>query len=256
MFGNDPDVMILRNLKNKLSPDERYTLCVLNNILGALVFSSDNVSLYGRDEHLLYAATFPKVISHVHSVLEYKHDSFMIMFDVRDAKGQLRRYTTYTNLTDDDQTIYLPESSPETNLLFATDNDMHMSHADPTESLFYHPSSAARLKLHETKTFLHIPESANAQDWLLLGSTSHIIPGVDMETFNIKNDEATIQFRKENTRNHKVYLAYGTYLFGSRPTDVPKCKINGKEAKYEWIGVNGVGEGRPNSSVLAYVLED
>lgn len=255
MFGNDPDVMILRNQKNKLTPDERYTLCVLNNILGALVFSSDNVNLYGRDEHLLYSATFPKVITHIHSVLEYKTNSFMVIYDVKDAKGQIHRYTTYANLTDEEQTIYLPVSSPDTHLLFATDNDMHMSNADPTESLFYHPSSAAKLKLHETKTFMHIPEP-KAKEWMILGSTSHIVPGAELEKFDVDGDQVTIHFRNENTRNHKVYLAYGEYLFGQHHIDVPKCKINGKDAKYEWIGVNGIGEGRPNSSVLAYVVED
>lgn len=254
MFGNDPDVMILRNQKNKLSADEKYTLCVLNNILGALVFSSDNVAHYSQDEHLLYSATFPKVVTRIHSVLEYKYKSFEITFDVQDASGKFYRYTTYANLTDDDQTIYLPRSSPDTHLLFVTDNDMHMSVADPSEFLYYHPSSALRLKKHETKTLMHIPEPT--QEWMLLGSISHIIPGAELEKFDMNGDEATVYFKKENTRNHKVFLAHGLYVFESRPSSVPKCKINGKEANYEWFPVGGVGEGRPKSEVLAYVVKD
>jgi hypothetical protein len=259
MFGNDPDVMILRNLNNKLSPDERYTLCVLNNILGALVFSSDNVALYSRDEHLLYSATFPKVVSHVYSVLEFKRNCFMVKFVVLDRNSKPRQYTTYTNLTAEEQTIYLPESSPHTHLLFATDNDMHMSQSDQDEALFYHPSSAARLKIHETKTFLHIPPpNREKNELLLLGSTSHIVPGVELDKFEI--DEATgeikISFKQENIRHHKVFAAFGAYLFENRASIPPVFKVNGAQVKHEWIPVAGVGEGRPKSDVLALVIEE
>lgn len=259
MFGNDPDVMILRNHKNKLTPDERYTLCVLNNILGALVFSSDNVSLYGRDEHLLYSATFPKVVSHVLSVLEFRRNCFMVKFVVCDSNGKARRYTTYANLTDEDQTIYLPESNAETNILFATDNDMHMSQSDESEALFYHPSSAAKLKLHETKTFLHIPEpSKDKNELLLLGSTSHIVPGAEIDRFY--KDETTgdvkITFNQENSRHRKVLVGFGNYLHENRSFAPPACKINGVQAHHEWIPVSGVGEGRPDSEVLAFVVEE
>ena len=260
MFGNDPDVMILRNHGNKLTPDERYTLCVLNNILGALVFSSDNVSLYGQDEHLLYSATFPKVISHVYSVLEFRRNCFMVKYIVRDPTGKPRRYTTYANLTDEEQNIYLPESGQDTHVLFATDNDMHMSQADADEALFYHPSSAAKLKVHETKTFLHIPPAVTAEkkELQLLGSISHIVPGAELKNF--QSDDATgdvkITFRQENTRHHKVLFNHGNYIYQTRPTSVPECKVNGVAAKYEWIPVSGVGEGRPKSEILAYYLEE
>lgn len=251
MFGNDPDVMILRNKNNKLSPDERYTLCVLNNVLGALVFSSDNVALYGQDEHLLYAATFPKVVSHVHSVIEFRRNCFIIQFNVG-----VRRYTTYANLSDDEQVIYLPESnSQDTHILFATDNDMHMTAADPEEHLFYHPQSAAKLKVHETKTFMHIPPMEKPVQ--LLGSVSHIVPGAEIEDISKnENGEVKVAFKHENGRHRKAWLALDQYLYETRPARVPAFKINGKPAKAEWIPVHGVGEGRRKSEVLAYVVEE
>lgn len=256
MFGNDPDVIILRNKNNKLSPDERYTLCVLNNILGSLVFSSDNVSLYGADEHLLYSATFPKVVAKIHSVLEYRTNCFMIKYFVKDPQGKLRRYTTYANLTDEDQTIYLAESSDDTYLLFATDNDMHMTEADKNEHLFYHPSSATRLKLHETKTFLHIPEPKEKDELLFLGSVSHIVPGAELKEFKKEGDQVKVAFNDVNTRHRKVYAGLGTYLHEHRNYVPPAFKVNGKQVDYEWIPVGGHGEGRPKSEVLAFIIEE
>ncbi|KAI8077967.1 glycoside hydrolase superfamily [Gilbertella persicaria] len=256
MFGNDPDVMILRKQKNKLTEDERYTLCVLNNILGALVFISDNVRLYGRDEHLLYSATFPKVIAHVYSVLESRTNCFVVNYLVNDKHGRQRRYTTFANLAEEEQTIYLPESSHDTHLLFATDNDMHMSQADESEALFYHPSSAAKLKVHETKTFMHIPLVSDKSDLIFLGSTSHIVPGAELDEFSVEKKDIKITFREENKRRHRVLIGYGPFLHESRQVIPPECTINGKQARHEWIPVSGSGEGRKKSEVLALVLEE
>ncbi|KAG0169399.1 hypothetical protein DFQ28_003950 [Apophysomyces sp. BC1034] len=247
MFGNDPDVMILRNKKNKLKPDERYSLCVLNNILGALVFSSDNVAEYSPDEHLLYAATFPKVVARVQSVIEFRPDVFLI-----DFRANGRRYTTLANLSETEQKIYLPTSDVETHLLFATDNDMHMTTPDKSEMLFYHPSSAATLKVHETKTFLHIPLPSATN---FLGSASHIVPGSEIDNLSQpKEGEIQLTFKKDNQRHHKVYLGVGEYLHETRITP-PSVKINGVPARFEWIPVHGSGEGRPTAEVLAAVVE-
>jgi hypothetical protein len=257
MFGNDPDVMILRNQKNKLKPDERYTLCVLNNILGALVFSSDNVGLYGEDEHTLYSATFPKVVSYVESVLEYYHNSFVVEFVVDVGNGHPRLYSTFSNLTSDDQTIYLPPSSPQNHLFFATDNDIHMSGFNGQDrKLFYHPSSAVKLKQHETKTFLHIPIAQEDHQLNLLGSFSHIVPGAELSQFEqTSSGDINIHFNEHNTRSHKALIGYGPYLYQKRPNQLPTCTINGKDARAEWFPVHGVGEGRPKSEVLAFILE-
>ncbi|CEJ00112.1 hypothetical protein RMCBS344292_14178 [Rhizopus microsporus] len=253
MFGNDPDVMIIRNQNNKLTPSERYTLCVLNNILGALVFSSDNVALYGQDEHLLYAATFPKVIAQVKRVLEFKKDCFMVQYSVQNG-SVVNQYTTYSNLTEEEQVIYLPESSKDTHLLFATSSEMHTAYSDYSEPIFYHPSSEVKLKIHETKTFLHIPPESDSL--LLLGTTAHIVPGAELETFKKEGkDDIKISFRLENSRRHKVYFALGKYLHTSRSFVPPVCKVNGKQAEHAWIPVHGFGEGRAKSEVLAFSLE-
>ncbi|KAI9261606.1 hypothetical protein BDA99DRAFT_80593 [Phascolomyces articulosus] len=264
MFGNDPDVMILRDNKNKLNPEERYTLCVLNNILGALVFSSDNVGEYGQDEHLLYAATFPKVIALVDSVIEFRSNVFVIKFKANDLGGVAREYTTYANLSGDDQTVYLPSSSTSTHLLFMTDNEMHMSPHfsfsswfSKQDTFFYHPSSTVTIKSHETKTFMHIPQE-DPEKVLFLGSTSHIVPGAEIK--NISTDAAAknieLEFQKDNMRDHKVYLAVGQYLHSSKPSTSTSCNINNQEVKFEYFPVKGTGEGREPGFVRTAVYAD
>lgn len=271
MFGNDPDVMILRDNKNKLNLEERYTLCVLNNILGALVFSSDNVNEYGEDEHLLYKATFPKVIALVDRVIEFQPGVFTIQFKANDLNGVAREYTTIANLSRDDKTVYLPPSSNTTHLLFAADNEIHTSRFGTNGSssslpswreksipLFYHPSSTINIKSHETKTFMHIPPPQSS-GVLFLGSTSHIVPGAEIEHLSCKDDSSVdIRFHKQNTRKHTVYLAMGDYLFGAKTpaAPVPSCTVNGQKPKFEMIQVMGSGEGRPPSKVLVAVVSD
>jgi alpha-galactosidase len=48
MFGNDPDVIIIRSDRQLLWRRERWTLAEVNSCLGSLVFSSDHPSWYGR----------------------------------------------------------------------------------------------------------------------------------------------------------------------------------------------------------------
>ncbi|CAO3612435.1 unnamed protein product [Cunninghamella blakesleeana] len=270
MFGNDPNVMILRDNKNKLKHDERYTLCVLNNVLGALVFSSDNVGLYNKDEHLLYAATFPKVVPQVQSVLEFRPDVFMIKFTVPGdgVKTATRYYTTYANLSDNSQQLYLPPSKPnntnvdnkgdpDTELFFATDNDMHTTRTDRHAHLFYHPSSAFKLKEHETKTFMHLAPPVGDKI-TFLGSTSHIIPGTEIDTFtHTPENGVQVTFRKENARKHLIYLGVGKYLRDNRdlPTKNNELKVNGIPVTWETIPVEGSGEGRLPSKVIVAVAD-
>lgn len=263
MFGNDPDVMILRDNKNKLTYEERYTLCVLNNILGALVFSSDNVGEYGKDEHLLYAATFPKVIALVESVIEFRPNVFKIRFRANNFNGSAREYTTIANLSRDDAKVYLPESSETTHLLFVTDNEMHMSPRfsfsswfGKKDALFYHPSSSIWLKSHETKTFMHLPPPTPRQA-IFMGSTSHIVPGAEIaEITGDANADIQLKFHKDNARKHTVYISVGEYLFSDKSKAPPSCKINGVQPRFEYLPVHGTGEGRQPCFALVAVVED
>jgi Alpha-galactosidase len=55
-FMNDPDVFILRDARNKLSPDQRELVFFINTLFGSLVFTSDKVDEYGARQRELFAS--------------------------------------------------------------------------------------------------------------------------------------------------------------------------------------------------------
>ncbi|KAI9320476.1 glycoside hydrolase superfamily [Dichotomocladium elegans] len=261
MFGNDPDVIILRGHKNRLNPEERYTLSVLNNVLGALVFTSDNVSEYGKDEHLLYRATFPKVVASVSAVTEIAPAVYEVCFSFGG-----REYSVFANLSRLDKTVTLP-TKPQ--LLFATDNEMHMTRRPSSflnllrqrhAPLFCAPGTKIVLKSHETKTFVHLfPAIQDSQGVAFLGSTSHIVPGAEIAHLRLSPDNTAcahveLMFHKDNARKHQVYLGIGPYLFANKSAvpHHPACKVNGVAPKFETFKVSGSTQ----HVLVAVVTED
>jgi len=59
-FYNDPDVFILRDGGNKLTEDQRYTLFMINSVLGGLVFTSDNINEYTDSQLELLKTLFSR----------------------------------------------------------------------------------------------------------------------------------------------------------------------------------------------------
>lgn len=57
-FYNDPDVFVLRDSGNKLTDDQKYTLFMINSVLGGLVFTSDNIDEYSDSQMELFKTLF------------------------------------------------------------------------------------------------------------------------------------------------------------------------------------------------------
>jgi len=57
-FYNDPDVFILRDSNNKLTEDQKYSLFMINCVLGGLVFTSDNINEYTDSQMELFKTLF------------------------------------------------------------------------------------------------------------------------------------------------------------------------------------------------------
>jgi hypothetical protein len=198
MFGNDPDAILLRSQDNKLTSDERYTLCVLNNVLGHLVFTSDNVSQYTEKDHLLYAGTFPKVNPVIHSVKEIEDEVYRIEYTVPASWKKGNRYTTYVNLapiprwfnthTSDVPTLFFEAVSP----------------LDPSDQFVWHSGMKLMLRSHQTRTFF---ESSNSEQSIqLIGSQGHIIPGGEIEDWKTDGHTVQVTFNARRVAKSTLYF--------------------------------------------------
>lgn len=59
VFGNDPDVFILRQENHHLTEHQKYTLFFTNWLFGGIVLTSDFLDNYGKAEWELYQSIFP-----------------------------------------------------------------------------------------------------------------------------------------------------------------------------------------------------
>lgn len=70
-FLNDPDVFILRDENNKLTPTQQNTILTVNSILGKLIFTSDYIGDYSDEQFSEYLETRKWIKSEVSSVIEH-----------------------------------------------------------------------------------------------------------------------------------------------------------------------------------------
>ncbi|KAJ2955501.1 hypothetical protein NQZ79_g8497 [Umbelopsis isabellina] len=198
MFGNDPDAMILRSQDNKLTSDEKYTLCVLNNILGHLVFISDNVSQYSEQEHLLYGKTFPKVNPIIHSVKEIEDEVYRIDYTVPASWKKGNRYTTFVNLAPIPRWINMDSNSKDSWYFEA------VSPLDPSDQFLWPPGIKLMLRSHQTRTFF---ESSNSGESItLIGSQGHIIPGTEIEDWQVVGHSVQVTFNDQKVTPSQLYF--------------------------------------------------
>lgn len=93
-FYNDPDVFILRESHNKLTEDQKYTLFMINSVLGGLIFTSDNINEYTDSQLELLKTLFTEENKKVISV--EKTDLVTIQYSVGE-----KDYCLICNLSSD-----------------------------------------------------------------------------------------------------------------------------------------------------------
>lgn len=55
LFGNDPDVFLLRDDNIKLSPKQRRALTIINALFGSVLFTSDDIATYDENKKIILA---------------------------------------------------------------------------------------------------------------------------------------------------------------------------------------------------------
>lgn len=97
MWGNDPDVAILRSNKNFLNAEQRFTLFFMNQLFGSVQFVSDDIGQYNADTLQLYKSQFPLLHKQIHSIDAIKSRAvYVVRFQINDLQYQaISNHTQY-----------------------------------------------------------------------------------------------------------------------------------------------------------------
>ncbi len=131
-FWNDPDVFLLREESNSLTPAQRRSLFLANLLFGNLVFTSDDISKYQDDLLGIYLSQFPFAERRIRSV-RFLHDVYawsprasllqwafgehpyanvaLVAFDVRLQNGSWDEHFAAFNLGHKQVAISLPSGA-------------------------------------------------------------------------------------------------------------------------------------------------
>jgi alpha-galactosidase len=93
-FHSDPDVFVLRDDKQQLSPAQQHTLLLLNCLLGNLLFCSDDMGRYGPEQRCELNDALAWRGSRISAVAELAENLYRIDFE---QDGQ--RYHAFANLS-------------------------------------------------------------------------------------------------------------------------------------------------------------
>jgi hypothetical protein len=216
VFGSDPDVFFVRSDNNKLSKEEKHTLLLVNIVFGQLTLMSDNVGLYNKQEHKLYSSIFPKPEAVVQEVRSVGNDIYQISYT---CYG--REYIFFTNLSPMPFTAQLPLSEQgELEYFFERSNVLlHGSRVD------WLPSQAqVFLMPHETKSYMKIPSLKDSTKDRFMGSTGHIVPGAEIESFVEKDKQVHITLKKPHMPiKNRIYVK-----LDSNDSELPIVYVDGK----------------------------
>lgn len=193
-FFNDPDVFILRDRGNKLTDKERYTLFLLNNLFGGLVFFSDHIGEYTAEQMNRLLSMFPTVEPQIHEVTE--------------SKG---KYTIKCTIAGKEYHIH-------TNL---SDKPVQISTFQPYyggEKGYIPVGTTIELQAHESICLYTIHPSR--KEPFLLGTTGHLFPGAELKAFHVEGDQVEISLHAKAAPGTKVVIGV--------PNHLTYIKINGK----------------------------
>lgn len=185
-FRNDPDVFILRDGKagvnaNRLNPEQRFTLFFLNNLLGGLVFFSDHVGEYTREQNELLAEMFP---TQHPKITDFSHedDLYTIEFQVLG-----RDYLAMSNLNSWPVRASLPQG--------------HWFHPD----LFVLAESHS-LELEPYQTICLVKDQRSPGP-RILGSSGHIFPGAQVAQFTQASEGWTLRLHPDSAPHSRIWVA-------------------------------------------------
>ncbi len=194
-FWNDPDVLLLRKNKNKLTTEEQYSLLLANLLFGHLLFTSDNIEEY--DEHTLqiYKSIFP--LMQVDDVrVGYDREFYTIDFRVKN-----KNYLALINVSDTSKMYRLPK-----NLYF-----------DNTAQNLINGDKVIEIPKHSSKCYLNIGHTP----FSIAGSKGHFFAGAEVEQLYLSNNQIELDWTDG--------ILNSVTLFIKIPNDYQVESVNGSK---------------------------
>lgn len=181
-FLNDPDVFILREENQKMNPEQRKTLFILNQIFGGLVFTSDNPEEYSKETLNLYKSQFPFSKKEILSVIEEEGVLFSRFTIPRSGIKDSPIYLGISNLTAQEKKIPLEPGKWTFEGRVLTKTQLNLC---PYETIL----------LVETPGSLPAPVL-----------TAHLFPGSDITAFSFKGREISVSLDPSSINGETVFL--------------------------------------------------
>ena len=199
-FVNDPDVFILRDNNQSLNSEQQKTLYLINQALGSLLFTSDNIAEYNDAKMELYLKQFPVRTKTVIDMQTTEDHGWVIL------ENRELIYLLVFNLHEKSNKLVLPEGS--------------WTSASGTQE------NEINLKAFETQILL---KTAKAIPQLLY-STAHIFPGMAIKKMQTAPGQINFKWHK------KMRTKEGELIF-QVPPDCKNYEVNGQLINSEdWDG--------------------
>lgn len=89
LFGNDPDVFLLRDNNMKMSKEQRESLVTINSLFGTVLMTSDNIADYDDEKKELLAKAFDLFYHGKVLNFERRKDDILISYELNNNKVNL-----------------------------------------------------------------------------------------------------------------------------------------------------------------------
>jgi alpha-galactosidase len=209
-FHNDPDVIVLRESRTRLTSAQKQVLFFVNNLFGSLVFTSDNPEEYTDSQLQRYCSAFPLVRKTIRSV-KNSDGLYVVDFTIRETG-----YSAVINLSGKSGRYIL--GGGEGTAWYSEEFGIVCGGREQ------------KVKGIEAHCWVKVP----AESWKAVGTTGRLFPGSEIDQIFKEDDELMITFREGTLHAGDVIVRL--------PEGTKVCMINNNSALiYE---ENGITVGR------------
>jgi len=202
-FQNDPDVFILRDKKNKLSENEKYTMLLVNNLFGKVIFTSDNIAEYTDEQYQQFASIFPYRTPFITNTI-FGDELYSIEFKIDD-----REYLAKINL-----------SNKSTNI------ELEADYYDAKNNIVLEKGTTIQLKKRQSVCYYKVDEEYQTIE--LLGGEGHLFSGAECNwELRDQGQKYTLTYLPKTLEKHPVYIRL--------EPSISSCIIHGQEYEAQEI---------------------